>query len=365
MRIVYDYQIFSEQEYGGISRYFYELASRIAQSEGSSASIHACLYINKYIQGDEKFEVIGTPIPIIPRMGKVNATINYLLSRMLVQKYRPDIVHETYFTKYSIAPAKAKTILTVYDMTYEKMRNFFSAKQNISRNKEYAVKRADHIICISESTKNDLIDILNVSPDKISVIYLGYTNKTAGHKSELNMGDKPYILYVGQRVDYKNFSRLLQTYAISPRLRKDFKLVCFGADGFSNNEINQIKKLNLNPENVVHLKGDDSILNYLYSNASIFVFPSLYEGFGIPLLEAMSFNCPVACSNTSSLPEVAGDAAEYFDPYSLDEMISSIESVVFSSEKRNQLIKRGSERIKLFSWEKCTEETLKVYSSLL
>ena len=365
MRIVYDYQIFSYQEYGGISRYYYELASRIAQHEGCYACIHALLYINKYIKGDENFEVIGIPIPVIPGMARVHISINYLLSRILVRKCRPDIFHETYYAKDRIAPAKVKTVLTVYDMTYERLTNFFPSKQKISRNKEYAVKRANHIICISESTKNDLIDILNINPDKISVIYLGYTKKTARHKNKLNIGDKPYILYVGQRVAYKNFSRLLQAYASSPRLQKDFKLVCFGADRFSNDEISQIKELNLKPEDVVHLKGDDDILNHLYSNASIFVFPSLYEGFGIPLLEAMSFKCPVVCSNTSSLPEVAGDAADYFDPCNLEEMISSIESVVFSTEKKNHLIERGLERIKLFSWEKCAEETLKVYSSLL
>jgi glycosyltransferase involved in cell wall biosynthesis len=250
-------------------------------------------------------------------------------------------------------------------MTHEKLAHLFPAEQKISQNKKYAVQRADHIICISESTKNDLIDILNISPDKISVIYLGYTNKTARHKNKLNSGEKPYILYVGQRAAYKNFSCLLQAYASSPRLQRDFKLVCFGADRFSNDEINKIKDLNIKQENVVHLIGDDDLLSQLYSNASIFVFPSLYEGFGIPLLEAMSFNCPVVCSNTSSFPEVAGDAADYFDPCNLEEMISSIESVAFSTEKRNHLIERGLERIKLFSWEKCAEKTLKVYSSLL
>lgn len=365
MRIVYDYQIFSQQEYGGISRYYYELASRIAQRENCHACVYALLYVNKYIKGNEKFEIIGTPIPIIPKMGRVHIAVNYLLSRILIRKCKPDIVHETYYTRYGIAPAKVNTVLTVYDMTYEKFSNFFPSKHNISKNKEYAVKRAKHVICISESTKNDLIDIFDISPDKISVIYLGFTNNKAIHKNTLNIGEKPYILHVGQRTAYKNFRRLLQAYAKSSLLKNNFNLVCFGADRFSNAEIDQIKELNLNPENVIHLKGDDEILNKLYSNAAIFVFPSLYEGFGIPLLEAMSFNCPVVCSNTSSLPEVAGDAAVYFDPYNVDEMIFSIESVVFSSEKRNHLIERGLERIKLFSWEKCTEETLKVYSSLL
>ena len=142
-------------------------------------------------------------------------------------------------------------------------------------------------------------------------------------------------------------------------------MICFGGARFSNDEINQIKQLNLKMENIVHLKGDDDILSVLYSNAAVFVFPSLYEGFGIPPLEAMSFKCPVVCSNTSSLPEVAGDAAEYFDPYNIEEMMSSIESVVFSNEKRNDLIGRGLKRINLFSWEKRAEQTLKVYSSLL
>ena len=365
MRIVYDYQIFLYQQYGGISRYCYELARRIAQIEGCHASIHALLHVNKYIKGDENFEVIGTPIPDILWLRRVPITINYLLGRRLARKCKPDIVHETYFTKYSIAPAKVKTVLTVYDMTYERLTNFFPSVQKISQNKECAVKRADHIVCISESTKNDLIDTININPDKISVIYLGYTKDTTRHENKLNINDKPYILYVGQRAGYKNFSRLLQAYAKSQRLQKDLRLVCFGADRFSNNEINQIRELNIKPENVVHLKGDDGILNHLYLNASIFVFPSLYEGFGIPLLEAMSFKCPVVCSNTSSFPEVAGDAADYFDPCNLEEMTSSIESVVFSTEKRNHLIERGLERIKLFSWEKCAEETMKVYSSLV
>lgn len=367
MRIIYDYQIFSQQEYGGISRYFYELASRIAQSEGCNACISAFLYVNKYIKGDEKFEIIGTPVPRIPHMGKVQIAANHLLSRVFVPHYKPDIIHETYYAKHGIAPAKAKTILTVYDMTYERFCDCFPTKQKISRDKAYAVKRADHIICISENTKNDLVGLLNVDSSKVSVIHLGYTNNAAMDKTRMDTGsaEKPYILYVGQRTVYKNFSRLLEAYAKSPRLQQEFKLVCFGGDSFSTEEANKILGLKLSLENVVHVMGNDGLLKALYANASLFVFPSLYEGFGIPLLEAMSLSCPVVCSNTSSFPEVAGEAADYFDPWSVDEMICSIESVAFSTERRKQLIARGLERIKLFSWEKCAEETLGVYSSLL
>ena len=365
MRIAYDYQIFSMQEYGGISRYYYELASRIAGYEGCAVSIHAPLYVNRYIQNNGKFKIIGIHVPMIPRTGRVLIRFNSMLRCMLPLKCLPDIVHETYYSKHGTVPGKAKTVITVYDMIHERFRNFILPQDKSSQNKECAIKRADHIICISENTKNDLINLFDVNPQKISVIYLGFKLRQESSQCKLNIGNKAYILYVGQRFLHKNFSRLLQAYAFSTRLKRDFKLICFGGASFSNDEINQIKQLNLEMENIVHLKGDDDILSVLYSNAAVFVFPSLYEGFGIPPLEAMSFKCPVVCSNTSSLPEVAGDAAEYFDPYNIEEMMSSIESVVFSNEKRNDLIGRGLKRINLFSWEKCAEQTLKVYSSLL
>ena len=365
MRIVYDHQIFSWQEYGGISRYYYELASRIAMHEGCNVSILAPLYVNRYLQDNDKFKIIGIHVPRIPRTGRAINLFNAVPGRILIRRCMPDIVHETYYARHGAAPAKAKTVITVHDMIHEKFRDNFPSRDKTSQNKECAVKRANHVICVSENTKNDLIELFNVSPTKISVIRHGYTLGKESLQRKSNIGNKPYILYVGQRGAYKNFSRLLQAYSYSSRLQRAFKLVCFGGSRFSNDEINQIKQLNLETEDVVHLNGDDDILSTLYSNAAVFVFPSLYEGFGIPPLEAMSFKCPVVCSNTSSLPEVTGDAAEYFDPYNIEEMMFSIESVVFSTEKRNKLIKMGLKRINLFSWEKCAEQTLKVYSSLL
>jgi glycosyltransferase involved in cell wall biosynthesis len=364
MRILYDHQIFSTQEYGGISRYYYELARRISECEECDVSIYAPLYVNRYIRNDDKYRIIGFPIPKIPKTGKALIHFNAFLCGMFPQKYLPDIVHETYYAKNSSAPANAKTILTVYDMIHERFKDILPSRDKTSLNKESAINRADHIICISENTKNDLIDMFNVRPDKITVIYLGYTLGKKSSQGELKTS-KPYILYVGDRLYYKNFIRLLQAYSHSPQLQNNFDLVCFGGGSFTNNEINQIKDLNIKMESLIHLSGGDNILSALYSNAAVFVFPSLYEGFGIPPLEAMSFNCPVVCSNKSSIPEVAGDAAEYFDPYNIEEMMFSIESVVFSNEKRNILIEKGSKRIKLFSWEKCAQQTLETYSSLL
>lgn len=365
MHIVYDYQIFSMQEYGGISRYYYELASRIAGYEGCAVGIHAPLYVNRYIKNNGKFKINGIHVPMIPRTGRVLIRFNSMLLRVLPLGCLPDIVHETYYSRHGTIPGKTKKVITVYDMIHERFSDFILPQDKSSQNKKYAIKRADHVICISENTKNDLINLFDVNPQKISVIHLGFKLRQESSPSNIKIGKKAYILYVGQRFFYKNFNRLLQAYALSARLKRDFKLICFGGGSFSNDEINQIKQLNLEMGNIVHVKGDDDVLSELYSNAAVFVFPSLYEGFGIPPLEAMSFKCPVVCSNTSSIPEVAGDAAEYFNPRNIEEMMSTIESVVYSNEKRDNLIKRGLKRLNLFSWGKCAEQTLKVYSSLV
>lgn len=365
MKIVYDHQIFAIQEYGGISRYFYELASRIACYEGCEVCVHAPFYVNRYIKNNDIFKVIGVYVPRIPRTGRALMRMNDLFGRLFPPKDLPDIVHETYHSRYVATPAKSRTVITVYDMIHEKYKDMAPASESTSQNKASAVKRADRIICISVNTKKDLIHYFNVNPDKISVIYLGYSLNRMLSPQKLNIGDAPYILYVGQRYAYKNFHRLLQAYSLSQRLTKAFKIVCFGGAGFSKDELHLMEKLHLKPENIMHLSGSDDILSVLYSNAALFVFPSLCEGFGIPLLEAMSFRCPVVCSNTSSLPEVAGDAAEYFDPVNIEEMTRAMETVVFSTDRRRVLIEKGLQRINLFSWEKCAEQTLEVYSSLL
>lgn len=365
MKIVYDHQIFAIQEYGGISRYFYELASRMAGYEGCEVCVHAPLYVNRYIKKNDRFKVIGVHVPRIPRTGRALMRMNDLFGRLFPPKDVPDIVHETYHSRYVAAPAGARTVITVYDMIHEKYKDLAPASESTSQNKASAVKRADRIICISENTKQDLIRYFNVNAGKISVIHLGYSLSNPLSAQKFNIGDAPYILYVGQRYAYKNFHRLLEAYSLSPRLTKAFKLLCFGGADFSKDELTLMEKLHLKPENIMHLSGSDDLLSALYSNAAVFVFPSLCEGFGIPLLESMSFGCPVVCSGTSSLPEVAGDAAEYFDPMNIEEMTRAIEDVVFSADRRRVLIEKGMQRINLFSWEKCAEQTLEVYSSLL
>ena len=154
---------------------------------------------------------------------------------------------------------------------------------------------------------------------------------------------------------------MLQAYAASPKLSEDFDVICFGGGGFTADEINQFSGLGISGKRIHQLAGDDTVLAEHYRAASVFIYPSLYEGFGIPPLEAMSFDCPVVCSNVSSIPEVVGNAAEMFNPYEVDAIRLAIERVVTDDRLRQTLIERGRERIKVFSWERCARETLDVY----
>ena len=141
--------------------------------------------------------------------------------------------------------------------------------------------------------------------------------------------------------------------------------MCFGGGHLSPKELESNRKHNVNKKNVIQISGNDETLTNLYTHASALVYPSLYEGFGLPLLEAMSFQCPVICSNTSSMPEIAGEAAEFFEPHDPESIAHAIETVVFSQIRTATLREQGTRRVKNFSWDKCAEKTLQVYKNLL
>lgn len=365
MRIAFDHQIFDWQKYGGISRYFFELANSIASYPDAEVSIASPLYVNAYLaDASNHLHVMGRAMPKIGRAGFIYRAINQLLAPPMMRHYRPDLVHETYYSTKHLAPVGSKVVLTVFDMIHELFPEYVAARDSTSQKKAIAVKRADHIICISEHTRNDLIDLFKVDPAKISVVYLGFSlRKTPRNMVPLNK--RPYFLYVGDRKGYKNFASLLKAYATNRALQRDYDLAIFGGGSLSVQERTLIDRLGIHAERIRQFNGDDTILAGLYRQASLFVYPSLYEGFGIPPLEAMSFDCPVVCSNTSSIPEVVGDAAVLFDPRSSDALGDAIKHVLNDITLRQDLIVRGRERIKLFSWKKCAEQTLDVYRRML
>lgn len=364
MRIVYDYQIFSAQEYGGISRYYYELASRIAKYEGCEVSVHAPLYVNRYIKSNDKLKVIGIHVPIVPRTGRIRILLNDMLGAMLTRKYSPDIVHETYYFKHGTVSAKSKTVITVYDMINELFPDKMPFNDNTSKLKRLCCEKADKIIAISQSTMDDLVRLFGIKSEKIVVIHLGNSLNKNTLFQHHKICSGPYLLFVGVRRGYKNFDNLVTAFALSKSLKSYFHLVSFGGGIFSESEKTMFKDLGVN--NIIHhIGGNDEVLSNCYRNATAFIYPSLYEGFGIPILEAMGFSCPVICSNTGSIPEVAGAAAAYFDPTNPDSIRQTLEDALFNERLLDDLRHRGIIRESEFSWDRCAKETLEVYRSLL
>lgn len=363
MNIIFDHQAFSRQDYGGIARYFFELFN-LFDRDGHHVEIRAPLYVTKYFV-NAKNKPKGRLIPKLPNTVVILSKINSLLTKFLWSQNNPvDIYHETYFTKADNCPKSAVRIITVYDMIHEKFPEMFSRLDQTSKNKSFALHRADHIISISHNTKKDLIKYFDIEADKISVVHLGHLQRNVSN-SHNPFSQKPYLLYVGGRWEYKNFTALLEAYADSENLKKEFRLVCFGGGAFNKKEQQLIAQLHLDKSNIIQKSGEDLLLTNLYKNAAAFVYPSLYEGFGLPPLEAMSLGCPVICSNVSSLPEVIGNAAEQFDPQNIDSLRTAIESVVFNTDHRENLISQGYAQSKLFSWEKCASETLEVYKKVI
>jgi glycosyltransferase involved in cell wall biosynthesis len=373
MRIAFDHQIFGWQAYGGISRYMYELARGLARHENNEVHVLSPLYINQYLKKDHScFKTWGLPIPAIPRAGRLIRAANNFFVQGILAYLKPSIVHETYYANRRLAPKNSKVILSVYDMIHERFPSSFSSFDPTRDQKRAAVLRADHVICISKNTQKDLVELIGIDPDKTSVVPLGFelnSPKDLDCFAKLAMTEekhkKHFLLYVGARNGYKNFEGLLKAIASSVFLKKEVELLCFGGGAFTAQEKKLALTLGLKLESLNQISGSDDLLASLYSQASAFVYPSLYEGFGIPPLEAMHFSCPVACSNTSSIPEVVGPAGAYFDPENNEEMAAILEQIVCNTELRSQLIKAGQEQLAKFSWARCASDTLKIYEEVL
>jgi glycosyltransferase involved in cell wall biosynthesis len=226
------------------------------------------------------------------------------------------------------------------------------------------MQRANRIISISEFSKQEIVRFFPVDPDKISVIPLGTNFQTSSLNQVKTSIEFPYLLYVGKRGLYKNFDKFFS--AIRPVLNRhpDLHIVCAGGGTFTASEQASFQAAQLADR--VHFRPitDDSLFS-LYQNAQAFVFPSLNEGFGIPVLEAFSAGCPAILSDRSSLPEVAGEAAVYFDPEEDESMANAVERVLTDSALRKDLRQKGTERLTHFSCDQTAQQTLEVYQSLV
>jgi glycosyltransferase involved in cell wall biosynthesis len=363
MNVVFDHQIFEGQRYGGISRYFVELAGALNRTPGIKASVAAPLHQNEYLRqsglpGSHHFA--GASFRGAARM---RSLVNRGLLPLTLKRLGADLVHATYY-----GPATRRRgsplVLTVYDMIHELMPDTDDVTAKLKRQ---AVEAADHVLCISEQTQSDLLRILGIPVAKTSVTYLAHSMPIV-RPNELGVprqGKRPFVLYVGLRDGYKNFGSFLRAFALSSALKLEFDILCFGGGSLSTSEREVARTLGLKDEQLHYRSGDDSALAQAYSEALAFVYPSLYEGFGIPPLEAMARGCPVICSDSSSIPEVVGDAAELFDPTEEESIRKSLEAVCLDPLRQSNLRQAGLRRQALFSWDRCASETGQVYRRLL
>ena len=366
MKIAFDHQIFNLQSYGGVSRYYTFLAQELL-NHNQDVCVFAGVHQNNYLSALPRDVVRGMKLcKYPPKSDRIMYAFNHYLAKMQINNWQPDIIHETYYSAMPLNKTTAPRVTTVLDMIHELYPQMFSNSGNVTNRKLKTINSVEHIICISQNTKNDLIKIFGVEEDKISVTHLGvnlsFSHYHPGQNSE---SQRPFLLYVGARGGYKNFHAVLQAFSNSNKLRNDFDLVAFGGGSFSRKELDVISSFGFDDKRVRKMDGSDEKLKELYQQANAFIYPSLYEGFGIPPLEAMACSCPVISSNTSSLPEVIGNAGEYFDPTKVDELIAAIENVVYSPVRSEELRLLGKERIKTFSWEKTAKKTLDIYQRVV
>lgn len=362
LRVAFDHRIFVYQRYGGVSRYFARLMDHLPAFK-VEPKIISPLYVTEYLKDLPKSSVWGRKVAPSPKATRRGFVLGEILYRPLALAYGADIVHETYHHPRNLAPKNARIVVTIYDMIHERLPPT-DLTQALKRDIALGVARADKIICISESTRRDLLRVHPEIASKTEVVLLGFDPVEAG-ASAPPPHPKPYLLYVGMRwYGYKNFEGLLSAYATSPSLKDQFDVVCVGGGEFSPEERRKIEAAGV-ADRVFQYAADDAALRNFYRNAGFFVYPSLYEGFGIPPLEAMAADCPGVCMHVSSMPEVCGDAVEYAFPDQPESLRSAIERVAFSPGRAEELRAAGRERLKLFSWQKCARETSDIYKSLL
>ena len=366
MRILTDQQIFSLQQYGGISRYFSEVIKGINQTPGFQTIPKKIFSNNQHLV--EKKQAFFPFLKSVNKLykGRVGKHINKIQRRKEFSRLKRgefDVFHPTYYdTEFLefINPSKP-FVITVHDMIHELYYNSSDMEQWESINKKKLIPLANHIIAVSKNTKDDILKLFPaISPERITVIYHGPSISVRENSIRTDKSSSKYILFVGKRSYYKNFSWLINS-ASSAIIEKDLHIICAGGGPFTEDEIQLLYTNRLTDRvSFTPIKNDDELMS-LYMQALCLLYPSLYEGFGIPILEAFACGCPAIVCRSSCLPEVGGNAVLYFAKENPDELVQALRQITEDEGLRTHLIDAGYNRLKLFSWKKSVEQHCGIY----
>lgn len=363
-------------------------ASRAAVKEATGTENYS-RYLIKYLEKlDSKNQYIlylnqPTPLPLAisknftSRLIKLPRFWTQVRLAWEVIQDKPDLLFIPSHTLPVIHKKELKTVVTIHDLGYEYLKEYHQFPQRLYLNKStvFAAKKATHLIAVSESTKKDLMSKLGVEEEKITVIHEGVDHEIFKPQTEDQIRQvkkkyhlsADYLLFVGTIQPRKNLLRMIEAFNLLLRDSKYQKLnlILVGKEGWLSEEIYKAPiKLSLQDKIRFLNRVSTEDLPALYSGAKMFLFPSLYEGFGLPVLESMASGAPVITSSTSSLPEVAGKAAILINPEETNDLMLAIKSLLDSPEKAEELRKKGFAQSRKFSWEKTAAQTLEVFERL-
>jgi glycosyltransferase involved in cell wall biosynthesis len=373
MKVGVDIRVLLDKKYSGVAGFTYNLLKNIIKKDERNAYYFFYNSFKKFKMPDfiPEEKIISTRYP--------NKIFNYFLQKRLAYPRLDKVIggSDIFYSphiNFSSFSSKSKNIITIHDLSFLRYPEFFSKRKNFwhqAINIKKNIKKFNKIIAVSHNTKNDIIELLNVSPEKIEVVYPGlpefsFSKIFSGDYLEKKYNiNREYLLYLGTIEPRKNISGLISAYNLLRENGYDFLLVLAGAWGWKTDEIRKKWKSSPYKDDIRFISYvDDEAKPLLYEKAKLFVYPSFYEGFGFPPLEAMSFSLPVIASNVSSLPEVLGDGALLVNPDKPQEIYLAIKNVLMDESLRQNLIKKGQARVAEFNWGKTSEEYLRIFKAL-
>lgn len=379
MKILFDHQVFDSQVNEGASRYFVELGRHLI-AEGVAVEFAVRQTDNIFLHADPRWakQIIHHPrqnhllarlralavrAKLVPYMSVYRANEDASLAAL--KKGDFNIFHPTYYEPYFFPHLATKPfVVTVHDMIHELFPQYVKPRNPTTQWKKKVFAAAAHVISVSENTKQDLIRLCQIPAEKITVVHHGVGTPFSNPLSLKRERGGVRVLYLGARERYKNFACLLEALPVLVRQHPDLKLICAGGGEFTSTEKEKMRKLGVS-KYIEQRQVDDAQLADLYRDAAAFIFPSLYEGFGLPILEAMACGCPAVLARASAFPEVGGDAALYFDPQNPADLVHVFQELLASANIQEKFSAAGKKRAAQFTWQRAAIQTQDIYSMIL